>query len=225
MKVEQFICHVHADNLNEDENTRDSHMAITESHLDPWSARANALPTELAEYGTWYQLPSAFRANGLHTELHVALFPGAQIKSERSAWDPLSVHVWLPRLFWGTWNYRDTSPCCKTVHYWITGVVTSWCISVRSTKLYRVPSVRLQSQEWHWRTNNWCQYRTFMARTCLYCYQQARKYICCLYLCLTSTLESQKWHITIMDLWATVLHSVATHWNSRSLKFENKGNN
>jgi len=70
-------------------------------------------------------------------------------------------------------NYCDTSPCCMTIRYWITGVVTSWRSSVHSTKLYRVPSVRLESQEWHWRTNNWCQYRTFMARTCLYCYQLA----------------------------------------------------
>jgi len=110
-------------------------------------------------------------------------------------------------------SYCDTSPCYMTVHYWITGVVTSWHSSVRSTKLYGVPSVRLESQEWHWRTNNWCQYRTFMARTCLYCYQQARMCICCSYSCLTSTLERQKWYVTIMDLWATVLHSVATHWN------------
>ena len=114
-------------------------------------------------------------------------------------------------------NYCDTSPCCMTVRYWITGVVTSWRSSVRSTKLYRVPSVRLESQEWHWRTNNWSQYRTFMARTCLYGCQQIRQVHMYesyhLYSCLTSTLERQKWHISITDLQTMVLHSVATLWN------------
>ena len=51
-------------------------------------------------------------------------------------------------------NYCDTSPCFTTAHYWIMGVITSRSSSVRSTKLYRMPSVRLESQEWHWRTNN-----------------------------------------------------------------------
>ena len=57
-------------------------------------------------------------------------------------------------------NYCDTSPCCMTVHYWIMEVVTCsyTCSLVPSTKLCHVPSVRLESQEWHWRTNNWWQY-------------------------------------------------------------------
>ena len=38
--------------------------------------------------------------------------------------------------------------------------------SVRSTKPCRVPSVRLESQKWHWRTNSWWRYSTFiLART------------------------------------------------------------
>jgi len=38
--------------------------------------------------------------------------------------------------------------------------------SVRSTKPCRVPSVRLKSQKWHWRTNSWWRYSTFiLART------------------------------------------------------------
>ena len=59
-------------------------------------------------------------------------------------------------------NYCDTSLCCMTVHYWIMGVVT--CAHtyslVSSTKLCHVPSVRLESQEWYWRTNNCWQYNT-----------------------------------------------------------------
>ena len=35
----------------------------------------------------------------------------------------------------------------------------------------------------------------------------------CLYLCLASTLESQKRHIAITDMQAMVLHGVAAHWN------------
>ena len=48
-------------------------------------------------------------------------------------------------------NFGGTSPCFRTIHYWITGVVTSRCSSVCSTKPCCVPSVRLESQEWHWR--------------------------------------------------------------------------
>jgi len=56
------------------------------------------------------------------------------------------------------------SPCCTTIHYWIVGVYSSTCSLVRSTKLCRVPSVRLENQEWHW----W-QYSTPMqqGRVCM----------------------------------------------------------
>ena len=89
----------------------------------------------------------------------LALFRGAWPKLERSAWYPLFTHVRLPRFFW---NYCDTSSCCTTIHYWITGVVTCTRCLVHSTKTKpcRVPLVRLESQKWHWRTNNWWQYST-----------------------------------------------------------------
>ena len=35
----------------------------------------------------------------------------------------------------------------------------------------------------------------------------------CFYLCLTPSLERQKWHIAIMDLEATVLHGVAARYS------------
>ena len=59
-----------------------------------------------------------------------------------------------------------------------------------------------------------------IAKSYLYGYQWTQlpgKYTCMssyrLYLWLASTLERQKWHIAIPNLQATVLHSVATHWN------------
>ena len=57
----------------------------------------------------------------------------------------------------------------------------------------------------------------YTARTCLYRYRQIwqvdmyESYRLCL--CLASTLERQKWHITITDLQATFLHGVAAHLN------------
>ena len=49
-------------------------------------------------------------------------------------------------------NFCDNSLCFTTIHYWITGVGTSRCSSVCSEKPRCVPSIRLESQEWHWRT-------------------------------------------------------------------------
>ena len=43
-------------------------------------------------------------------------------------------------------KYCDTSPGCRTVHYWIMGIVMSACSPVPSTKPCHVPSVRLESQ-------------------------------------------------------------------------------
>jgi len=129
-------------------------------------------------------------------------FPGAQ-KEKRIIEEHL-VSTVAQRGFLGFWgelgNYCDTNLCCMTVHYWITGVITFQNSPVCSTKLCCVPSVWLESQEWHWRTNNWWQYSMFVWQgrvrmatngysryTCMSSYR--------LYLCLASTLERQKWHI------------------------------
>ena len=51
-----------------------------------------------------------------------------------------------PSFFWELGNCCDTSPCCMTIHYWITGVVTSICSPVPSTKPCHVPSERLEAK-------------------------------------------------------------------------------
>ena len=100
----------------------------------------------------------------------VALFPGTQKKNWRRA---PGIHCSCmsgsPGFSEELGNYCDTSPCCMTIHYWFTGVNTSTCSLVRSTKPSRVPSVRLESQEWHWRPNNWWQYSTSIqqGRVCM----------------------------------------------------------
>ena len=73
-------------------------------------------------------------------------------------------------------NYHDTSPCCMTVHYWITGVITSTCSLVRSRKPCCMSSVRLESQEWHWRTDNWWQYNMSIQQGRVCMVQQVHMY-------------------------------------------------
>ena len=46
----------------------------------------------------------------------ITLFPGAR-KKKNWPWYPLFTHAWLPRFFWGTLNYCDTSSCYMTIHY------------------------------------------------------------------------------------------------------------
>jgi len=95
-------------------------------------------------------------------------------------------------------NYCDTSLCCTTIHYWFTkvGAFTHTCCLVHSTRPCRVPSVRLESQEWHWRMNNWWQcsmsvwHRVFAWLQQIWQVHMYESYH--LYWWPTSTLERQK---------------------------------
>ena len=79
----------------------------------------------------------------------VALFPGTQKKNWRRA---PGIHCSCmsgsPGFSEELGNYCDTSLSCMIVYYWIMGVVTWTCSPVCSTKPRRVPSVRLENQEW-----------------------------------------------------------------------------
>ena len=77
---------------------------------------------------------------------YLALFPGTWKKSERSAWYPLFVHACVhgsPGFSGKLGNYCDTGPCCTTIHYWITGVVTS-------SRGYQVLLSEFFSSTWEW---------------------------------------------------------------------------
>ena len=139
-------------------------------------------------------------------------------KTEKSTWYPLITHAWLPRFSGELGNFCDTSPCYTTVHYWITRVVTSTCSLVHSTKVCHVSSGKVRKPRTALKDEQLMAVQhVYTARTCLYGYRQIQQVDMCesyrLCLCLTSTLERQRWHITITDLQATFLHGVAAHCN------------
>ena len=131
----------------------------------------------------------------------LASFPGARKKFGEEC--PVStVHACVaPQVFYGELgNYCDTSLCCITIHYWITGVVTCAhtiiqpSLLVHSSKLCHVPSVRLESQEWHWRMNNCWQYSTsiWQGHVCI-ATDRYSKYTCIsLTVCIRASHSFQK---------------------------------